>query len=390
MIELRGITWDHERGFDPVHATAQAYMVENPDIHITWNRRTLREFAELSVLDLAGRYDLIVLDHPWTGAAAAKGILLPLDEHLDAAFLADQAAHSVGQSYESYTFDGHVWALPIDAAAQVSAYRPDLLGTVPQTWIEARELAVRLKGRAAQVAIALMPVDTLPTFISLCANRGEPPMRAQGRLVSREIGRAALQDMRFFAENGHPESITWNPPQLLDRMAMSDEIAYCPLLFGYSNYARPGYRPHLVRFANIPRGADGRPSGAILGGAGLAVSAQTAHPSAACAYAAYTASPTIQRTIYFEHAGQPGHRSAWLDPAVNAAANGFFRDTLETLDCVYRRPRHDGYIAFQDAACDLLHHFLTSRGDPNRVLDQLEALYLDSLPSYSPTHRGQL
>src|SRR5512133_2116401 len=122
-IELRGTTWDHPRGFDPVKTTAQVYGTAYPEVRIQWERRTLRDFAERSVLDLADDYDFIVLDHPWIGAAAERGCLLPLDEWLPAEFLADQANQSVGQSYESYFYGGHLWALPVDAAAQVSAYR---------------------------------------------------------------------------------------------------------------------------------------------------------------------------------------------------------------------------------------------------------------------------
>ncbi len=107
MIELRGITWDHDRGFAPLHATAQEYTKLHPEIKVHWDRRSLRDFAELSVLDLAKHYDLIVLDHPWIGAAVARESLLPLDEYLDPSFLADQAANSVGPSHSSYHYHGH-------------------------------------------------------------------------------------------------------------------------------------------------------------------------------------------------------------------------------------------------------------------------------------------
>src|SRR4051812_46160273 len=113
-IELKGITWDHPRGFDPLNATAITYALAYPEVQIRWERRTLRDFAERSVLDLADDYDLIVLDHPWIGAAAERGCLLPLDEWLSSLFLDDQASRSVGKSYESYVYNGHLWALPID------------------------------------------------------------------------------------------------------------------------------------------------------------------------------------------------------------------------------------------------------------------------------------
>src|SRR5258706_13798221 len=101
-IELKGMTWDHPRGFDPLNATAITYALAYLDVQVPWRRRTLRDFAERSVLDLAEEYDLIVLDHPWIGAAAERECLLPLDEWLSPSFLEAQANNSIGKSYDSY------------------------------------------------------------------------------------------------------------------------------------------------------------------------------------------------------------------------------------------------------------------------------------------------
>jgi multiple sugar transport system substrate-binding protein len=101
MIELRGSTWDHTRGYDPLPVTAAAYMTEHPDVKITWERRTLRDFAEMSIPQMADVYDLIVLDHPWLGATLANGSLLALDRYLSEDVLKDQAANSVGKSNAS-------------------------------------------------------------------------------------------------------------------------------------------------------------------------------------------------------------------------------------------------------------------------------------------------
>ena len=63
--------------------------------------------------------------------------LLPLDELLPPAAIRDQAENTVGPSYESYLADGHLWAMAIDAACQVSSYRADLLDDQPpRTWDE--------------------------------------------------------------------------------------------------------------------------------------------------------------------------------------------------------------------------------------------------------------
>jgi multiple sugar transport system substrate-binding protein len=190
--------------------------------------------------------------------------------------------------------------------------------------------------------------------------------------------------MRTLVEIGHPAALHWNPPQLLDQMSTSNEIIYSPLLFGYSNYARAGYRDHLVRFADMPLNSSGEPHGAILGGAGLAISSRSAHPDQAADYAAFVASADIQGGMYFETGGQPGYRGAWLDQRTNAASNDFFRDTLATLDGAALRPRYNGWITVQDRACEILHQFLVEKNDPDRTLDALDTVYRQSLAATSP------
>ena len=194
MIELRGSTWDHTRGYAPLPVTAEAYSAAHPDVHIVWEKRTLRDFAEMSLPQLAKCYDLIVLDHPWIGACVAAGSLLPLDGFLSAGFLTDQAQNSVGKSYQSYSFDGHQWALVVDAASQVSAYRPDLLdpSEIPQTWDQVIALGQKFKRDGKwTVSTPLMHVDCFPCFFSLCASYGEQPFMDGEAVVSR------LSDIMF-------------------------------------------------------------------------------------------------------------------------------------------------------------------------------------------------
>lgn len=165
----------------------------------------------------------------------------------------------------------------------------------------------------------------------------------------------------------------------LDRMSHTDEILYVPLLFGYSNYARAGFAPHLIRFTNIPAAGERGAAGAILGGTGIAVSPACAHPAEAAAFAGWVCSADIQRTIYVESGGQPGNRVAWVDPAVNAACNNFFLDTLETLERAYLRPRYNGVMMLQDRAGQAIHRFLRDDSrSVDEVIGELNAIYRES------------
>jgi multiple sugar transport system substrate-binding protein len=382
VIELVGTTWNHPRGWGGVRATSDAFAREHPDVRVTWDVRTLQAFADEPIGDLSGRYDLLVIDHPAIGEAVARAALLPLDQHLDAAFLEEQARSSVGRSDESYHWQGHRWALAIDAAAQVAAYRPDLLDRVglevPSTWDEVGTAVAALARDGSTIAMPAIPVDAICAFLGTCRSLGEEPCASEEVVVGRDVGREALRMLRGVIRAGHPASLRWNPPTVLDRMANTDEIAYVPIAFGYANFGRTGFGAHDLRFTAGPAAAGGVPSG-TLGGAGLAVSASSPHAEAACAYAAFTASPRIQRTIYVEGGGQPGHRVAWTDPAVNDATGGFFRDTLAAIDASFLRPRHDGFLRFQEEAGELVHGYLRTGDEPEPVLDGLDASYRASL-----------
>jgi multiple sugar transport system substrate-binding protein len=89
------------------------------------------------------------------------------------------------------------------------------------------------------------------------------------------------------------------------------------------------------------------------------------------AYAEFVASPRIQSTLYAYSGGQPGYRTAWLDADLNAASNNFFANTLATLDAAWVRPRFPGFIAFQDAASNLVHHYLAHGGAESEVLSKM-------------------
>jgi multiple sugar transport system substrate-binding protein len=395
VIQLVGTTWDHPRGWGGVRAAAEAFRAERPDVHVTWDVRTLQAFADQSIESLARRYDLLVLDHPAIGEAVARGVLVPLDGHLDVAFLEDQARSSVGRGYESYSWQGHQWALAIDAAAQVAAFRPELLeranATVPRTWEGVRVQTRALRRLGLAVAMPAIPVDAICAFLGTCRSLGEDPCVGPDAVVGRDVGREALGLLRDVVANAHPGSFEWNPPTVLDRMANTDQVAYTPLAFGYANFGRPGFGRHALRFAPGPgasgaAGDGGVPSG-TLGGAGLAVSASTAHTETACAYAAFTASAEVQRTVYVEGGGQPGHRAAWLDPAVNEATGGAFGDALDALDAAYLRPRYDGFLSFQDQAGDLVHRFLRTGEGLEGVLDDVDASYRASLVSRAEADR---
>ena len=376
-IQLKGMTWDHSRGFVPMVATSQRFHELHPEINIEWSKRSLQEFADKPLGELAEQFDFLVIDHPWAGFAAASGILLPLEKYLSAEYLADQAANSVGKSHESYSFNGSQWALAIDAACPVSAMRPDLLEKAgveaPKTFDELIAL-----GKRGLVCCPSIPLDVYGNFLNLLKAAGETIFPNSETVAEHEVALTALDRLKQLADVVPPEFFDLNPIRAMEVMSQTDDFAYAPYTYGYTNYSRPGYAPNLVTFGDVIGIDADKPGSTMLGGTGLAISAKCKHPEVAAQYAAYTASPEIQSGLFFENGGQPGHRGAWLNEANNAACTDFFTDTLPTLDRAFVRPRYAGYLEFQDVAGDPIHAYLREGGDPNAVLDQLDVLYRES------------
>jgi len=378
-IQLKGITWGHTRGFVPMVATAQRYEELHPEIEIVWTKRTLQEFADKSVTDLAKEYDLLVIDHPWTGHAAAQKMVIPFDDFLPAAFLADQEENSVGQSYASYNFEGKQWALPIDAATPVAASRPDLLkelgAELPRTFEDLLALA-----KKERVGFSLLPIDVLMSFYMFCCSWGEAPCQNDEEVVSEETGVAVLKLFKSLTDHIDTRFYEKNPFKVFEDMTQQDEIAYCPFAYGYSNYSRAGYARKLLHFHDlVALRAGDEPMISTLGGAGLAVSSQGKHIDVAVDYARFVASPEIQETLYVENGGQPGHLRAWENTQVNVATADYFKNTLPTLQRAYLRPRYDGHLYFQDHAGDVVVNYLKNGGDEHAVLSELNHMYRNSL-----------
>lgn len=366
MIELSGMTWNHTRGYVPMVATAQRFSELEPEVAVRWEKRSLQAFADAPLEELAARFDLLVIDHPSIGEAAEHGLLVPLDEPLGADFLSDQAANTVGGSHASYRYGDRQWALAIDAATPVSGWRPDLIGEVPETWEELLALA-----REGLVTVPAIPIDSLMNLFMLGNALGAEPFRDADVVLERGAGERALGMLRELVSLCAPGSLVRNPIKTWQMLAESSTVAYCPFAYGYSNYARVGYGTHALRFGGLVS-HEGRRLRSTLGGAGLAISRWCRDVPAAVRYARFCASGVVQRTLYAESGGQPGHRGAWVDEGLDRLTGGFFRGTLQTLDEAWVRPRWPGFIPFQDEASGLVHGYLVRGGRERAVLEGMD------------------
>ncbi|MFC3341186.1 ABC transporter substrate-binding protein [Paenibacillus abyssi] len=368
------MTWKHDRGIKPLLAANEAFKKIHPNVQIDWDARSLQDFERYPLDLLAKEYDLIMIDHPHIGTAVKQKLLLPLSNYLSEDFLEDQKKNSVGLSYSSYEWEGEQWALAVDAAAQVSAYRKDLLSasilSVPKNWSEVQSLIKELP-KGVYIGLPLVPVHAFASFFTLCSQISKQEFWSDETDLNIEAGEQAINILQEILPVLHPQSLNSDPIIMSEHMANTNEIAYVPLMYGYSNYAQNGFASNGIHFGNIPFDED-LPTGSMIGGVGLAISAQCVHINIVIDYLKMTADGEFQSTTFFQNGGQPGHRSAWRNEEVNFATNDFFRNTLQTLDYGSMRPRFDGYIEFQEKAGTMIRDFLMEgRTDRKDLIQQL-------------------
>lgn len=372
-IILNGITWGHSRGITPLLAISQRYSELHPEVEIRWKKRSLQEFADFPIEKLTEAYDLLIIDHPWVGCAAATHCVLPLNEYLPSDYLQDQANNSVGASYESYVYNGSLWALPIDAATPAASYRKDLLPQPPQTWDELLQLA-----KAGKVAVPGIPIDILMHFYSFCIAFGATPFANEYEVVDATTGVQAIECMQQLYSLVDRRMFDCNPIAVAELMSSTNDFWYCPFAYAYSNYSRAGFAKYLLHYTDVVA-LNGKQLQTTIGGTGLSVSAFSKHKSVAVDVAKMMVDGEIQRTMYVQHGGQPGHRSAWTDATANELTNGFFNAVLPVMDNGYMRPRYNGYLHFQDHAGTPLRTCLMENGDPAKALQLMNELYRQSI-----------
>jgi len=367
-----GLTWDHPRGFN---ALAAAEREIAPPGLIHWEKQPLEGFESHPIGDLAARYDVLVLDHPHIGEAVALDCLCPLENVFSPADIAAWEEASIGATMASYLWQGAHWALPLDVATQVLAFRADLAGDPPVSWDDVLALSER-----APVAVSVGGPHAVLNFHSLCLAYGATP--GGHDLVDDAAASQALDILARLHRRAPPGTETLNPIGLLDAMATTDAIACVPLVYGYVNYARAGQGRHLVGFADAPTGPGGN-RGSVLGGTGLALTRRARPHAALLDHLRWLLGADAQCGFIPDHDGQPSARRAWSDVAVNAASNGFYRSTLATIDVAWVRPRHAGAIAFQTEAAALIRRFVESSATAPETIAALRTTWRRSRPGPS-------
>ena len=367
LIELKGMTWDHVRGRDCL-IESNDLLIQKCGISVSWDARSLLAFGDQHISEFYNDYDLMIIDHPHVPDAVHADAVIPFEDLVTASQLDLLEATSVGASHDSYLYKGKHWALAIDTAAQVSAFRPDKAERSPVFWHEVFELA-----KKKQLLWAHKPVDAFSTFATLMAQKGAP-LEGTSRFINQEMALEVLEFMVELASLVPDFCATSNPIDIAERLSGSDDYAYGICMYGYSNYSRDGFRKNILVYDDLPS-FDGRATGSQLGGAGVAVSSKSKNPKAAAEAAMLLSLPDIQATTYGLGGGQPGNLIAWKDQMLNDVSHNFFRNTLRTLENAWVRPRVLGWPDVQFQSSLIIHKCLVEKKVSKKDVEEIASTY---------------
>ena len=367
MITLKGMTWDHSRGFDPMLATSKKFQeTHNNSVTIQWDKRPLQAFADRPIEDMTDDYDMIVIDYPHVGEVASKGLLQNLDLPKYSSHIEQLKKQSVGKSHESYYINNKQWALAIDAASQTACYREDLIPSYPSNWNALLDLAKNNK-----VLWPLKPVHAISSFYSVYNNITTELIPDQKKFIDKNFGVETLTMMKAVSKELITDCLTMDPIQTAELMTKTNDFFYCPYIYGFSNYSRKNYRKYILKYIDVINLSGKGPAGTNLGGTGIAISNVSKNKDLAIEYAFWIAGAECQKSLFYESGGQPGNSVAWEDNKINRETSNFFRGTRKTLDLAWIRPRHNGYMKFQDESGNLINEYLQSAIKAESICEKL-------------------
>tara|TARA_B100001057_G_scaffold219850_1_gene220229 strand:+ start:388 stop:1521 length:1134 start_codon:yes stop_codon:yes gene_type:complete len=375
MIKLKGMTWNHSRGFDPMLVTSKKFQeIHNNAVTIQWDKRSLQAFADRPIEDMTNDYDMIVIDYPHVGEVASKGLLQNLDLPKYKSHIEELKKQSVGKSHESYFINNKQWALAIDAASQTACYRQDLIPSYPSNWNALLDLAKNNK-----VLWPLKPVHALSSFYSIYNNITMELITDKKKFIDKNFGVETLSMMKVVSKELITDCLTMDPIQTAELMTETNDFYYCPYIYGFSNYSRKNYRKYILKYIDVINLSGKGPAGTNLGGTGIAISNVSKNKDLAIEYAFWIAGAECQKSLFYESGGQPGNSVAWEDNKINRETSNFFRGTRKTLDLAWIRPRHNGYMKFQDESGNLINEYLQSAIKAESICEKLIDMFNKSI-----------
>ena len=273
--------------------------------------------------------DLMVMDVIWVPEFASARWVAPWPDDVARRVTDGRLPPAV----RSATFQGRVWAAPLNGNAQLLWYRKDLVPTPPATWDEllTQSRALGPQGTIQTQGARYEGLTVL--FNSLLTSAGGHLVSDDGSQVVLEEGptKQALAVLRDFGTSAAA------PPGLSTAKEDDARLGYeagssaFELNYGFIYASASKKKPELAAqtgWARWPGVVPGRPSTVTYGGFNLGVGAFTAHPKEAFAAATCIASDASQKQATLTSGLPPTAQALYDDPEIRHQLP--FADELRT------------------------------------------------------------
>ena len=315
--------------------------------------------------------DVLQLDVIWTAEFAAAGWILPLDS------FAPDVDDFLPAALAASRWRGTLYAVPWFVDVGLLYWRTDLFDEPPRSLVEMGQAARRARDAGATrfglVWQGARYEGLVTVFLEHLGAFGGGILDASGRVVV--DAPAAIRALTFMCDavkaDGFvpPSALTWQEEQV--RFAFQNGDAAFMRNWPYAwALLQDGSRSRVENqfaVAPFPADEDGRPT-AALGGAQLAVNANSANPALAWALVTFLTAPEQMLERARRAAQLPSRRSLYDTAALAEALPIPLDQVRQALDAAAPRPVSPVYTEISEILQVRLHRALTGQEPPEAAL----------------------
>jgi ABC-type glycerol-3-phosphate transport system substrate-binding protein len=307
----------------PNTALIDDFNRENPDIQIVMDTVPVQNYFPKLSTEVASKspgLDFFTGITNLLYAFAATGKVVPIDEVISPAEIADLEKDIPAHYLDTWRYKGRLYGLPNDSNAQWSFYRKDLFDaagvSLAAKWEDAAAVAKSLtKNGVYGYTASLRRGEYAGAHFSslLFSYGGDYWDKDFHPTINSEAGKKAIQIMLELMDYADPGSINAGEDDTAQVIA-SGVAAWAPLEWGRSDLTdvKRTSTATKIETAVPPAGGD-HPAAPNLGGQAYMIASWSSRRAEAARYISYATSSKVMRK-FVANQGQPARSSALNDP----------------------------------------------------------------------------
>jgi multiple sugar transport system substrate-binding protein len=356
--------------FNAQNPDLQAELLELPEAADAQREQQVQRLrAESDECDVLG------MDVIWTAEYAAAGWLFDVTPAIEA-----HEGEFIQSTVDTAEFDDRIWAVPFNTNAGFLFYRTDQVPEAPATWEEIYDAAQQQDGLVYQgAAYEGLTVN----FLELLYSAGGAVLSEDGETVEIDSPetREALEFMASGIDNGAvPQAVRTYEEEDSRRVFEAGKATFMrnwPYAYALGKESNIADDFDVTTF---PGYGGGEGAGA-LGGYNLGISAFSANPEGALAFAEFLVTPDIQKQMMIDASLPATVSEVYSDPEV-VKATPFAPDLLTAVEQADPRPVSPVYPQITQAIYDNVYAVLGGDATPDEATTAMNEQIQEALETF--------